>query len=270
VTSEPGLIGSLLVGVVTAKSLAMAKQLPLIGVNHIEGHLFAGFAKDDKYTPPEGFETPFLALAVSGGHTSLVEVKALGDYKLLGATADDAAGEALDKFAKLIGLGFPGGAQVDQWARKGDPTKYPFPLAREHDETLQMSFSGLKSSAVRFLNTLSAENIQAHRADLCASFQHAVVESLILKLQAALKQTGLKRLVVTGGVSANSELRARAEKLCADQSVQLMMPPLRYCTDNAAMIGVVGMRRLLRGDRSDMSLSPSPLSHLELTAYVST
>ncbi len=268
VTCEPGLIGSLLVGVVTAKSLALCKNLPLIGVNHIEGHLFAGFVRDSSYEPPADFGPAFLALAVSGGHTSLVQVHGLGEYILLGATSDDAAGEALDKFAKLLGFGFPGGAQVDSRASRGDPSKFQFPRGREHEKSFNFSFSGLKSSAARLIRSLSDDELQRSRADLCASYQTAVVDVLLAKLESALIHTQLKCCVVTGGVSANSELRRRVAELCESLGVKLMLPPLRYCTDNAAMIGFVGSKRLARGERSSMDLAPSPVSHLELTRRV--
>ncbi|MCX7978234.1 MAG: tRNA (adenosine(37)-N6)-threonylcarbamoyltransferase complex transferase subunit TsaD, partial [Bdellovibrionaceae bacterium] len=244
----------------TAKSLAMAKGLPLIGVNHLEGHLLAPFLRDEEYEPPPDFNYPFLALAVSGGHTSLYEVLGLGKYRVLGSTKDDAAGEAYDKFAKLIGLGFPGGVRVDRLAASGDPKAYDFPRPMLHDETYDMSFSGIKSAAQRLVQNLGSEKLESLRADLCASFQEAIVEVLLSRVKRAVRLTGLKRVIITGGVSANSRLRAVAQDWAKRRRVELVIPPVRYCTDNAAMIGYAGVLRLNRGERSDMTLGPSPQS----------
>lgn len=256
VTSRPGLIGSLLVAVVTAKTIALAKNKPFIGVNHLEGHLLAPFLSDDEYSSPREFDYPFLALAVSGGHTQLYHVKSLGKYEILGRTVDDAAGEALDKFAKHLGLGFPGGAKVDRLARDGDRRAFNLPRTMRSDENLDFSFSGLKAAGVRLIDSLSDTERHKKVNDLCASYQEAVVESLMIKFQQAQKQTGLKRVVVTGGVSANSRLRELAETWARENNLQLVLPPLRYCTDNAAMVGYAGIQRLNRGEFSDHNLSP--------------
>jgi N6-L-threonylcarbamoyladenine synthase len=258
VTNRPGLIGSLIVGLVTAKSLAQARGLPLIGVNHLEGHILAPFLRDDSYAPSFAWNEPFLALAVSGGHTTIYKVNGLGAYEILGTTLDDAAGEAFDKFAKMAGLPFPGGVKVDQLSQSGNPKTYDFPRSMLKEENDMMSFSGLKSSAQRLLATLSAAEIQDQLPDLCASFQEAIVDVLLGKLQRAAAHTGLKKVVITGGVSANSRLRSRAEAWTKQAGLQLQIPPLRYCTDNAAMIGYAGILRLNRGERSDLSLGPSP------------
>lgn len=261
VTNRPGLIGSLLVGVVTAKTLAQSWNLPLLGVNHLEGHLLAPFLRDEKSAPPAGFTYPYVGLAISGGHTSLYEIRALGDYDVLGATKDDAAGEAFDKFAKMVGLGFPGGARVDQTAKGGDVKAFAFPRGLIHEETFDMSFSGLKSASHRLLTSMTPEEIKARLPDLCASFQEAVVDALLAKLDRAVSAAAWPRAILTGGVSANSRLRERAQAWADKRGITLVIPPLRYCTDNAAMIGYVGALRLARGETADLRLAPSPASH---------
>ncbi|WP_407933218.1 tRNA (adenosine(37)-N6)-threonylcarbamoyltransferase complex transferase subunit TsaD [Bdellovibrio reynosensis] len=258
VTNRPGLIGALIVGLVTAKSLSQAKKIPFLGVNHLEGHLLAPFLKDAQYAPPEDFDYPYVGLAISGGHTSLYHITELGEYRVLGATKDDAAGECFDKFAKMAGLGFPGGQRIDQMAKTGNPKAYEFPRSMIHDETFDMSFSGLKSSGQRMLEQLGPELVQEHLPDLCASFQEAIVDVLIAKLERAAKVFRSKRVILTGGVSANSRLRARAEEWAAQKGLRLVIPPLRYCTDNAAMIGYVGALRMARGEFSELDLGPSP------------
>ncbi|MES3037594.1 MAG: tRNA (adenosine(37)-N6)-threonylcarbamoyltransferase complex transferase subunit TsaD, partial [Bdellovibrionota bacterium] len=262
VTNRPGLIGALIVGLMTAKSLSMAKSIPLIGVNHLEGHLLAPFLRDSTYQPPFEFDSPVLALTISGGHTSLVLMKTWGQYQLLGETKDDAAGEALDKFAKVLGLGFPGGAQVDRESKKGDLAKYPFPRAMVGENGLDFSFSGLKSSGARLVNQIieneGKEAVDSQRADLCASYQEAVIDSLLTRLTQAVKKTGIKKIIITGGVSANSRLREKSIELAKDKGWQIAIPPLRYCTDNAAMIGFAGVWRLNKGFSHGPDLAPSP------------
>jgi N6-L-threonylcarbamoyladenine synthase len=258
VTSRPGLIGSLITGIVTAKTTAQVKNLPLVGVNHLEGHILAPFLKDKELTAPVQPTFPFLALAVSGGHTSLYLVHEFGKYEVIGSTQDDAAGEAFDKFGKMLGLGFPGGVQVDRSARGGNPNAFHFPRGMIHEENYLMSFSGLKASAQRQLEGMDQKVIDEKLSDLCASFQEAIVEVLLHKLARAVTNTGIQKVVITGGVSANSRLRAQAEVWAKKMKVDLMIPPLRYCTDNAAMIGYAGIRRLNAGEKSDFSLGPSP------------
>lgn len=255
VTNRPGLIGSLIVGIMTIKALAQSLNKPFIGVNHLEGHLLAPFLKDGQYQPDTSFSYPYVALAVSGGHTSLYWVEGFSKYTIIGTTKDDAAGEAFDKFAKMIGLGYPGGVQVDRMSVHGDKKKYDFPRSLILEKNLMMSFSGLKSSAARLVQSLSTDQIKNATADLCASYQEAIVDVLIHKLKYAADIYKTKKLVITGGVSANSRLRGRVEEL-KKKGFQVVIPPLRYCTDNAAMIGYVGIQYLNQGISSPLDMGP--------------
>jgi N6-L-threonylcarbamoyladenine synthase len=220
VTRGPGLIGALLVGVATAKSLAWARRLPLVPVDHLHGHVASLFLRPDPVDPP------FLCLLASGGHTLLLDVPDQSRYRVLGTTLDDAAGEAFDKGARLLGLGYPGGAAVDRLAGEGDPTAYDFPRARVGG--LDFSFSGVKTALLYAVRDLAPEEIEARRADLAASYQRAIVSALVERVRAAAEETGASRIAVVGGVAANSELRAAL----ADAA----LAPLALCTDNAAMI----------------------------------
>ncbi len=260
VTSRPGLLGSLLVGVMTAKMLALVNKIPFVGVNHLEGHLLAPFLRDAKTSPPEGFGFPFLGLVVSGGHTTIYEALEFGKYKAIGATLDDAAGEAFDKFAIKVGLGFPGGAKVDTAAKSGHVDAFNFPRALTQKGNLNFSFSGLKTFAQDFLNKMPEKERDLRLNDLCASFQEAIVDQLINKLKFAQEKTKLKQVIISGGVSANSRLRFKAKEWADAAGLLLVLPPIRYCTDNAAMIGYVGMRRLALGLASPQSLGPSARS----------
>ncbi len=249
VTNGPGLAGSLLVGVSFAKTFALGLGIPAIAVNHLEGHIFSAFlaSKQPEY--------PFLCLIVSGGHTLLLRVSGAGQYEKLGATLDDAAGEAFDKVGSLFGFEYPAGPTVDECARKGDPQFHTFP--RTSMAGLNFSFSGLKTSVLYFLNAVDKtereQYIATHLADLCASFQAAVVDQLIMKLQEAVAMTGINRVVIVGGVSANSLLRAEATRLANQSGGELFLSPLEYCTDNAAMIAAAAAVRFAESQFSDLT-----------------
>ncbi len=226
VTQGPGLVGALLVGVASAKALAAAHRLPLVPVDHLHGHVAANFLA------PHPFEPPFLCLIASGGHTLLARVEGHGpEWEVLGTTLDDAAGEAFDKGARLLGLGYPGGPALERLAREGDPAAFSFPTGARV-AGLDFSFAGLKTALLYKVRELGEEEVARRRADLAAAYQHAIVEALALRVEAALAQTGLRRLALGGGVAANGPLRARVQGL-ADE---LEVPPLALCTDNAAMI----------------------------------
>ncbi|MBL7687135.1 MAG: tRNA (adenosine(37)-N6)-threonylcarbamoyltransferase complex transferase subunit TsaD [Bdellovibrionaceae bacterium] len=282
VTARPGLIGALLTGLVTVKTLSLSLGKPFIGVNHLEGHLMAPFLRDAEYQPPAGFGFPYVALAVSGGHTTLYRVEAFGRYSVLGRTLDDAAGEAFDKFGKRAGLGFPGGVRVDRLARVGNPKRFEFPRAMIRDERDDMSFSGLKAAAGRAIDELfptDREQMMAEAAqflaegsknprpgllaDFCASFQEAVTDVLVQRLTRAAVREGVRSVVLTGGVAANSRLRERVSAWAMQNGMIAAIPPLRFCTDNAAMIGFAGITRLGRGERSDQTLKPEPRAPLD-------
>jgi N6-L-threonylcarbamoyladenine synthase len=254
-TCGPGLVGSLLVGLSVAKAIAFARELPFIGVNHLEGHLLS--ARLDADVP-----FPYVALLVSGGHTSLYYAEDFGRYRQLGMTRDDAAGEAYDKVARTMGLGFPGGRVIDALARTGDGTAIRFPRARlkarrghaPADAPLEFSFSGLKTAVWQYVRDHAVDSDQA-RADVAASFQEAVVDMLLDNSVAAVQRVGCRRLVIAGGVSANSRLRERAHAAGAEFGVTVHIPPMRYCTDNAAMIALAAEHRLRRGESDPLSLN---------------
>ncbi len=231
VTVGPGLIGALLVGVSTAKAIAAPRRLPLIPVNHLQGHVAANFLE------PDALEPPFLCLVASGGHTMLAAVHDHGGYELLGQTLDDAAGEAFDKVARLLGLGYPGGPALEVLAREGDPDAFEMPVAMRRDPGLDFSFSGLKTALAYLCRDLGPEQVSARRADLAASFQAAAVGQLVAKLERALKGGEWKAVALGGGVAANGPLREAVEALCERRGVRLKLVPLALCTDNAAMIG---------------------------------
>lgn len=234
VTNRPGLIGALMTGVVVAKTLAWKWRVPIVPVNHLHAHIAAPFLEGQNPL------YPFLCLAASGGHTSLYLVSGPQQFFVVGTTRDDAAGEALDKFAKRVGLPFPGGSAIDKLAQSGDPHAFSFPFPMAHQNTLDMSFSGLKASADRLIASLSEDRIAEALPDLCASFQNAVISSLVMKLEKACELFHPKLVAVTGGVSANSLLRLRAQSLCNSLGIPLVLPELKFTTDNAAMVGWQG------------------------------
>jgi N6-L-threonylcarbamoyladenine synthase len=230
-TAGPGLIGALLVGISTAKAIAAARRLPLIPVDHLQGHVAANFLE------PDPIEPPFLCLIASGGHTLLAGVREHEGYELLGQTLDDAAGEAFDKSARLLGLGYPGGPAVQREAEGGDPEAFEMPVAMARNPGLDFSFSGLKTAVLYRCRELGPEGVQERRADLAASFQAAVVEQLTTKLKRALKQGDWEAVALGGGVAANGPLREAVAELCDEMGVRLKLVPISLCTDNAAMIG---------------------------------
>ncbi|MEA2389996.1 MAG: tRNA N6-adenosine threonylcarbamoyltransferase [Solirubrobacteraceae bacterium] len=232
VTQGPGLVGALLVGVATAKALAAAHRLPLVPVDHLHGHVAANFLL------PDPLEPPFLCLVASGGHTLLARVDDYGAaWDVLGRTLDDAAGEAFDKGARLLGLSYPGGPELDRLAKAGDPDAFRFPRSAPEGHALDFSFSGLKTSLLYRIRDLGEEDTERRRADLAASYQRAIVDALAARVEQAIDREGLGRLAIGGGVAANSELRERMRELCDDLEVRLWVPPVELCTDNAAMIG---------------------------------
>ena len=252
VTYGPGLVGSLLVGVSGAKAMAYAAGTPLIGVNHLEGHIYANFLHQ------QDLEFPFLALLVSGGHTHLILFKAHGKYEVLGRTRDDAAGEALDKVARTLGLGYPGGPQIQKVAKDGDAQAYKFPRAMLERDSLDFSFSGMKSSVLNTLNSARMRGETLHVPDVAASFQQAVVDVLVKKALRALDRTGVKTLLLAGGVAANTLLRETLDAELSARNMRLVYPPPIFCTDNGAMIAITGYYHYLAGDFSPWTLNADP------------
>lgn len=252
VTYGPGLVGSLLVGVSAAKAIAYAKKLPLVGVHHIEGHVAANFIEHPELEPP------FICLIVSGGHTHLVVVKDYGEFEILGRTRDDAAGEAFDKVARSIGLGYPGGPKIDKIAKEGNPNAIVFPKAKVDGAPFDFSFSGIKSSVLNYLNHAKMRGETVNSADLAASFQRAVVDVLVEHAVLAAKQYGFHKLAMAGGVASNSALRIAMSQACEKEKIQLYYPSPIYCTDNAAMIGVAGYYEFIKGTRHGWNLNAVP------------
>ncbi len=248
-TAGPGLMGALLVGAATAQSLAFAWQIPAVAVHHLEGHLLAPMLEEN---PPE---FPFVALLISGGHTLLVQVTGVGNYELLGESLDDAAGEAFDKTAKLLGLGYPGGAKLGELAKLGQ-ARFRFPRPMTDRPGLDFSFSGLKTFA---LNTFQkSDQIEQDKADIALAFQDAVADTLAIKCRRALQKTGLKRLVVAGGVSANTQIRATLTEMVIKEVGEIYFPRLEFCTDNGAMIAYAGYQRFLMGELQDLAILAKP------------
>lgn len=249
VTSTPGLVGALLVGVSFAKSLAYSAKKPLVGVNHVKGHVAANY-----FCYPE-LKPPFVALVVSGGHTSLIDVRSYTEFITIGRTRDDAAGEAFDKVGRVMGLTYPCGAEMDRLASEGDRTAFKLPSAAIADETLDFSFSGLKTAVINTLNTLSQKGVKYEPKDVAASFTASFTSSICRKLEEAVTRTGYDKIVIAGGVSANSHLRNAAKELCEKTGTELYMPPLSLCGDNGAMIAAQAYFEYQNGARDGLTLN---------------
>ena len=252
VTYGPGRVGPLLIGVSEAKALSFATGIPLIGVHHIEGHISANYIAD------KDLEPPFACLVVSGGHTHLVLVKDYGEYEILGRTQDDAAGEAFDKVAREIGLGYPGGPKIDKVSKEGNPAAIDFPRGKVAGSRYDFSFSGMKSSVLNYLNTCKMKNIEISVPDVAASFQQAVVDVLVSHAMWAVEEFHLTKFALAGGVASNTALRAAMEKACAERGVEFFCPPPILCTDNAAMIGSAAYYEYIKGVRSGLDLNAKP------------
>ena len=251
VTVGPGLIGSLLVGLYFAKALAYVQKIPLVGVNHLEGHILSVFLEE--HIPP----FPHVVLTVSGGHTCLFHVEGFGHYTLMGQTLDDAAGEAFDKVAKILGLGYPGGVVIENLAHSGDKHSIPFPRAQLGPGSLDFSFSGLKTAVALYVKKWRGSKAEKNRvqiADIAASFQEAVIDVLVQKLMQAQEATGVGAVVIAGGVACNTALRNRLKQTALQKGVAVYWPRPAYCTDNGAMIALAGYHRILHGERADLSL----------------
>lgn len=246
VTYGPGLLCSLLIGLSFAKGLSYSLEIPFVGVNHLEAHIYSPFVSGEE------FSTPFLALLVSGGHTSIVKVNGFRDYEVLGSTLDDACGESFDKVSKLIGLGYPGGPPIERFAKNGNENAFNFPVP--DPKGLNFSYSGLKTSVLYTYRSLSQEERVYRLADLAASFQKAAIESLILKLKRAVKSTGIKKVTISGGVSANKLLRKKLQEL----DIEWLAPDMEFTVDNGAMVGYLGYKLLEEGIRSNYDLKANP------------
>ena len=252
VTYGPGLVGALLVGVAEAKAISYAKNIPLVGVHHIEGHISANYIEN------KDLEPPFLCLVVSGGHTHLVKVADYGKYEILGRTRDDAAGEAFDKVARAIGLGYPGGPKIEKAAREGDPMAIPFPKAKVNDNPYDFSFSGVKSAVLNYINGCKMKNIEIVPEDIAASFQKAVTDVLIAHAMHAAEEFKIDKLAIAGGVASNSVLREGMRAACEKRGISFYHPSPIFCTDNAAMIGAAAYYEYLAGTRHGWDLNAVP------------
>ncbi len=249
VTQGPGLIGALLTGVNYAKALAYAKKIPLIGVHHIQGHISANFIEFKELEPP------FIALAVSGGHSHIIKVSDYCEFTLMGATRDDAVGEAFDKVARVLDLGYPGGVKIDELAKEGNLDAYNFTTHLEREDNYDFSFSGVKTAVVNLCHNMEQKGIPVPKADIAASFQKSVVRMLVEKSLKAAKDIGYKKIALAGGVAANSRLRQEIERMCASAQIELYYPSPILCTDNGAMIGAAGFYTLMNGKISDIDLN---------------
>ncbi len=252
VTYGPGLVGALLVGVAEAKAIAYARNLPLVGVHHIEGHISANYIENKELEPP------FLCLVVSGGHTHLVRVEDYGKYQIIGKTRDDAAGEAFDKVARAIGLGYPGGPKIEKVAHEGNPEAIAFPRAKVGADVYDFSFSGLKSAVLNYLNGCKMKNIQVNQADVAASFQKSVTDVLVEHAMHAIDEFGVDKFAIAGGVASNGTIRAAMEEACRKKGVKFYHPSPILCTDNAAMIGAAAYYDYIAGKRDGLDLNAVP------------
>ena len=252
VTYGPGLVGALLVGVAEAKAIAFAKNKPLVGVHHIEGHISANYVENKELEPP------FVALVVSGGHTHLVKVNDYGEYEIVGRTRDDAAGEAFDKVARAIGLGYPGGPKIDKLAKEGNPDAIEFPRAHVDDAPYDFSFSGIKSAVLNYINSANMQGKEINRAYVAASFQKAVVDALVSRAVRLAKECGMDKLAIAGGVASNSALRAAVQEECTKNNIRFYSPSPILCTDNAAMIGAAAYYEYIKGVRHGYDLNAIP------------
>lgn len=252
VTYGPGLVGALLVGVSEAKAISFATGIPLVGVHHIEGHICANFIENRELEPP------FVCLVASGGHSHLVMVRDYGEFDIIGRTRDDAAGEAFDKVARAIGLGYPGGPKIDRLSKEGNPLAIPFPRAKVAENEYDFSFSGLKSAVLNYLNGCRMKGETVCEADVAASFQKAVIDVLVEHSLHAVNEFGFNKFAIAGGVASNSSLRAAFEEECGKRGIEFYHPSPVYCTDNAAMIGVAGYYEFLKGVRSGYDLNAVP------------
>ena len=252
VTYGPGLVGALLVGVSAAKAISFATGIPIIGVHHIEGHISANYIEN------KDLEPPYVCLVVSGGHSHLVVVKDYGEYEIIGRTRDDAAGEAFDKVARAIGLGYPGGPKIDKLSKEGNPEAIRFPRAKVDDNEYDFSFSGLKSAVLNYLNGCQMKGEPVCEADVAASFQKAVIDVLVEHGIHAVKKYGYNKFAIAGGVASNSSLRQAFETECAKRNIEFYHPSPIFCTDNAAMIGVAGYYEYIKGVRSGLELNAVP------------
>lgn len=252
VTYGPGLVGALLVGVSAAKAISFAKNIPLVGVHHIEGHISANYIEN------KALEPPFGCLVVSGGHTHLVRVNAYGEYEILGRTRDDAAGEAFDKVARAIGLGYPGGPKIEKVSHEGNPHAMEFPRAKVGDNEYDFSFSGLKSAVLNYINGCKMKGEEVVQADVAASFQQAVIDVLVGNARKAIRQYGFKDFAIAGGVASNQTLRMAMEQMCIEEGVSFYHPSPILCTDNAAMIGAAAYYEYMGGTRSGSDLNAVP------------
>ena len=252
VTYGPGLVGALLVGVAEAKAMAFAANKPLVGVHHIEGHISANYIENKELEPP------YICLVVSGGHTHLVVVNDYGDYQVIGRTRDDAAGEAFDKVARAIGLGYPGGPKIDKLAKEGNAEAIKFPRAKVEGSPFDFSFSGLKSAVLNHINMCQMKGLEINEADIAASFQSSVVDALLERAILACREYGMNKLAIAGGVASNSAIRKAFEEKCARENIQFYHPSPIFCTDNAAMIGVAAYYEYIKGTRHGWDLNAVP------------